>query len=612
MSLRAQFTVQAFADLIVEPNTLSCDQSSCSLNSDEAAHLVPIIQPMTEEDRLDMIGLISFISKLRWSGLVLGLVLAFAPSPPPISVGGVLGLTAFMLAYNLLGSMVHRVRSGWVEKLALGLVVADFAACTGWVLLLGNAPFSGTLVILALVGFEIGIMYAWRGALAFSAAFALALVTLQVERKLLFGFRIDSLTVIFQTLVILLIAALAAGAASVLRRQRHALAEARERLAANQARLRAVIDTTAIGICQIGLDGVIQDCNSTMAAMLGFEPAQLVGHSLEYMAETGDESDRLTLLEELNSGSRSSFAIERRLHARDGADLSVQLSLSLVRDAGGRPLYHVAAIQDIGERKKAESVREQAMRELERLNRLQRDLVSVVSHEFRSGLTGILGFAELIQEEELPFEEVKAYAADIVLDGDRINRMITNMLDLDKMEADRMPVRLERLDLDNLLSDAVERAIASSPKHSFRLELDSGLQPLAGDQDRLTQVMANLLSNAVKYSPKGGEIVVSSRREGNTVRVSVRDSGVGIPAHALDRVFERYARLEEESTRNVSGTGLGLPIVKEIIRLHGGRVWVESEPGHGSTFYFTLPLDRGGETYRPVSKMGDQPSIPTA
>ncbi|MHB8589891.1 MAG: ATP-binding protein [Candidatus Dormibacteraceae bacterium] len=567
---------------------------------------------MIEEGRMDLIGLIAFISKLRWAGLILGLVLAFGASPPPISISGVLGITASMLTYNLLGSRVHHLRPEWVEKLALGLVLGDFAACTGWVLLLGNAPFSGTLVVLALVGFEIGIMYAWRGALAFSAGFVLVLVALQVERKLLFGFGVDPLTVLFQTLVILLIAALAAGAASVLRRQRHALAEANERLAANEGRLRAVIDTTAIGICQIGLDGIIQDCNATMAAMLGFEPADLVGHSLEYVARPGDESGRLALLEELHSGSRSSFSMERRLHRRDGEALWVQLTLSLVKDKAGRPLYQVAAIQDIGERKKAEAVRDQAMRELERLNRLQRDFVSVVSHEFRTALTGISGFAQLIQEAELPFEEVKAYAGDIVLDSDRINRMINDVLDLDKMEAGRMPIRLERLDLNNLLSDAAERAVASSPKHSFRLELASGLSPLVADQDRLAQVMANLLSNAVKYSPKGGEIVVSSRREGNTVRVSVRDSGVGIPADALQRVFERYARLEEESTRHVGGTGLGLPIVKELVRLHGGRVWVESELGRGSTFHFVLPLDLAGETFRPLSKTGDQPSMPTA
>ncbi len=104
------------------------------------------------------------------------------------------------------------------------------------------------------------------------------------------------------------------------------------------------------------------------------------------------------------------------------------------------------------------------------------------------------------------------------------------------------------------------------------------------------QVVTNLVSNAVKYSPRGGPIEISTAARDGVVGVAVRDSGVGIPADQLERVFEPYTRLEHEATRTVGGTGLGLPIVREILRLHGGRVWVESAPGQGSTFHFTVPL----------------------
>jgi signal transduction histidine kinase len=121
------------------------------------------------------------------------------------------------------------------------------------------------------------------------------------------------------------------------------------------------------------------------------------------------------------------------------------------------------------------------------------------------------------------------------------------------------------------------------------LRLDPMVGEMSGDRDKLTQVMANLLDNAVKYSPNGGEIVVSTRVEGNAAHVVVRDHGMGIPEGALESIFERYGRVESLATRHIRGTGLGLPIVRQIVQLHGGAVWVESTVGEGSVFHVTLP-----------------------
>jgi signal transduction histidine kinase len=230
-----------------------------------------------------------------------------------------------------------------------------------------------------------------------------------------------------------------------------------------------------------------------------------------------------------------------------------------------------------------------AVAELERLSRAKSDFVSIVSHEFRTPLTGIQGFSEMMQSEDLTLAEMREYAGDINKDAHRLNRMITEMLDLDKMESGRMELHHDAVDLNAIVSEAADRIRPNAPNHPLSLRLDPLVGEVSGDRDKLTQVMANLLSNAVKYSPNGGEIVVTTRVEGSAVHIVVRDHGLGIPKAALETIFERYGRVESLATRNIQGTGLGLPIVRQIVQLHGGAVWVESTVGEGSVFHVTLP-----------------------
>ena len=231
----------------------------------------------------------------------------------------------------------------------------------------------------------------------------------------------------------------------------------------------------------------------------------------------------------------------------------------------------------------------EAVSELERLSRAKSDFVSVVSHEFRTPLTGIQGFSEMMQSEDLTLEEMREYAGDINKDAHRLNRMITEMLDLDKMESGRMEIHREPVDLNAIVSEEAERVRPNAPRHPLSVRLDPTVGDTSGDRDKLTQVIANLLNNAVKYSPNGGEIVVSTRAEGSSAHVVVRDHGMGIPKEALETIFERYGRVESLATRHIQGTGLGLPIVRQIVQLHGGAVWVESTVGEGSVFHVTLP-----------------------
>ena len=246
----------------------------------------------------------------------------------------------------------------------------------------------------------------------------------------------------------------------------------------------------------------------------------------------------------------------------------------------------IAAAEAYGQQRKA-------VAELERLNRAKSDFVSIVSHEFRTPLTGIQGFSEMMRSEDLSLDEMREYAGDINKDAQRLNRMINEMLDLDKMESGRMQLHREHVPFNDVVAEAVGHLRPNAPTHPIRVQLDPSVGQLFGDRDKLTQILANLLSNAIKYSPNGGEVVVTTRREGEAVHLLVRDHGMGIPKEALDAIFERYGRVESRATRHIQGTGLGLPIVRQIAQLHGGTVWAESTVGEGSVFHVTLPRDAG-------------------
>jgi signal transduction histidine kinase len=229
-------------------------------------------------------------------------------------------------------------------------------------------------------------------------------------------------------------------------------------------------------------------------------------------------------------------------------------------------------------------------REIEQLSKLRSEFVSIVSHEFRTPLTGIQGFSEMMRDENLTIPEMREYAGDINKDARRLARLITDMLDLDRMESGRMMLNSEPVDLNRIVAETAAQFRLNAADHPIELELDPRLRELVGDADRLTQVVTNLLSNAIKYSPTGGAVELRTERAEKTVVLTVTDHGMGIASEHLEKIFDRYSRLETTETRAIQGTGLGLPIVRQIVQMCSGRVWATSESGRGSVFHVELPL----------------------
>lgn len=254
---------------------------------------------------------------------------------------------------------------------------------------------------------------------------------------------------------------------------------------------------------------------------------------------------------------------------------------------------HLAMLDDVAavaERELEHSELADAQAELEHISRVKSDVVSIVSHEFRTALTGIQGFSEMMKDGGFSEQEMREFAADIHKDALRLNRMITEMLDLDRMESGRFELQLEPIDFNTVVGEETDQARARALRHTVLVELAPGLPEVYADADKVRQVVANLLSNATKYSPEGSTITVRTGLYGRMARVSVTDQGVGVAREHHESIFQRYGRVQTVQTRKVRGTGLGLPIVRQIAQLHGGRAWVESTPGFGATFHCGIPI----------------------
>jgi two-component system, sensor histidine kinase and response regulator len=358
--------------------------------------------------------------------------------------------------------------------------------------------------------------------------------------------------------------------------------------------LDEVIASAPIGVERVGFNLRILDANPAVCAMLRAPAKAVVGSSVRDYLSPDEMEKVMTKFMPLRDGTADQVEADSEVRRADGSTCWVHWLVTAVRRPDGKIDYFLAILEDVTAKHELEEAQRANMGELERINRLKSEFMSMVSHEFRTALTGIQGYSEVMTTEEVAPDEVKQFAGDINSEALRLNRMITEMLDLDRIESGRIELHLEPVDLNKLVSGIAERARMVSSRHEIVLSLGHVLPAIEGDGDRLTQVVTNLLSNAVKYSPEGGEVLVATCVVDGNVEVSVRDHGPGIPPEFIKKIFGRYERYEGAGKAQVVGTGLGLAISQQIIQLHKGRIWVESTVGEGSTFRFTIPVPGRG------------------
>ncbi len=325
-------------------------------------------------------------------------------------------------------------------------------------------------------------------------------------------------------------------------------------------------------LCMVDLDGNIVRVNSQWERVLGYRQQEIIGSFFMNYAYPEDITNQEELLRELRN-SKSLHNIVARLRCADGSYRWVEWNASFLGD------YIYAAGRDITDKLAIE--------------RMKNEFVSVVSHEIRTPLTGIRGaLGMLVSGAYDQNPEKRSKMMQIAINNcDRINNLVKNILDLEKLNSGKMNLEKSYCDLWEIVNRSIESVIHLAEAAQIKIVNQCQVQRLYADPSALEQVFVNLLSNAIKFSPPNSTVTIAScTRDGQRVEVTVTDEGRGIPADKLETIFEPFQQVAPSDSRDRGGTGLGLAICKKIIREHGGRIWAESQLGEGSVFYILLPV----------------------
>lgn len=338
-----------------------------------------------------------------------------------------------------------------------------------------------------------------------------------------------------------------------------------------------VFEQSADALLLTAQDARVLRCNRSAEELFGWPREELLGRDAGLLAPPDKKDEDAVLRLELNASGRLRGVETIRLR-KGGSPVAVEISATALRDDDGRAFGALTAYRDITKRRE--------------LDRMKSEFMALVSHELRTPLTAIRGFAETIMDfwNEVTEEQRRRYLRIILEESERLSRLVSDFLDITKLEGGGVEWSFKELRLDELLGRVAKLFEEHPSKALVSTRVAAGAERMQGDVEQLYRLLINLVGNALKYSAPGQTVEVSAETEADNVILSVRDQGPGIAPKDRERIFAKFFRADDKITQKTPGTGLGLAICKGIVEAHGGRIWVESEPGHGAVFKARLPL----------------------
>jgi PAS domain S-box-containing protein len=355
-----------------------------------------------------------------------------------------------------------------------------------------------------------------------------------------------------------------------------------QQVADERARLNAIIENSGDGVMILDPDRTIRAWNKALTGMTGVPAEEAIGRHCYEVLDLHNRQGvsvchtQCPLVKPPDDGR---LYAEGDTQRADGIKVTVADNYSPQYDAEGNIVSVIANVRDVSQLREAED--------------LKNTLLSVISHELKTPVSIIKGYASTLMRQDANWdkETLTEGLSIIEEEADKLNELINNLLDASRLQAGGLRLQFSYVDLASMAEKAVEKFRTQTDQHTFSVNFPSDFPPVQADYERLREVFSNLISNAIKYSPTGGLIRVGGWVEKDEVGIFVSDEGIGIPTSEQERIFDRFARVDNSLTRQTPGAGLGLFLVKSVIEAHGGRVWVDSRPGQGSTFNFALPLD---------------------
>lgn len=367
--------------------------------------------------------------------------------------------------------------------------------------------------------------------------------------------------------------------------------QAQEALVQSEEKHRMLIENIQDGVFIIQ-DGVLQFVNEALARIIGYTVDEVTGRDFREFIAPEDVEMVADRYQRKQAGENTEREYEfRMLHKDRKTRIIVKINVGLI-DYRGR-VASMGTIKDITDLKRTEEMRIENQH-LAYASRAKSEFLANMSHELRTPLNSIIGFSELIKMNSSLDEKSKHQLDNVLTSGKHLLNIINDILDITKVEAGKMELVLEKINVLSFIDDILNliKVKASKKNLILKKELDPGLSYIEADQQRLKQIIFNLLSNAMKFSkPEGGTITITAKKEDDMAKFSVSDTGIGIREEDMEKLFSTFEQLDSGITKKYGGTGLGLAITKKLVELHGGRITAKSRYGEGTTFSFTLPLE---------------------
>jgi PAS domain S-box-containing protein len=371
------------------------------------------------------------------------------------------------------------------------------------------------------------------------------------------------------------------------------LMEAKEKAEESERKLKQAFEYAGIGMALVSMQGQFLKLNSAACNLWGYTEAELLEKTFKDLTHPDDIKIDLGLFKRAIEEGKEYYKITKRYMHKSGSVVWANLHVSILRDANKVPLFCVAQIEDITKQVIYERELIIAKETAEESDRLKSRFLANMSHEIRTPMNGILGFTSILKSKTFSAQKENEFLDLIKLSGERMLNTINDIMTISEIEAGEMPINFSPMnvakEIESIRANFLDEAVAKGIQIVVNIKLTPKIEIIGTDSEKVNCVLTNLVKNAIKFTHFGSvEIGNTQKPDKNEMEFYVKDTGIGISADQMAIIFNRFRQADESTTRSYEGTGLGLAISKAYIEKLGGKIWVESELGKGSTFYFTI------------------------